>query len=114
MKTPRNGWYQSSVLAAIQAPTVEVRDHKGGLLAMIERSQAAVLLMRGWAEPVGNRTVKYLRLTPKAPLRASTGGSWLGGSCTTRPMRADQTCKLFGDGQLMGARRSHREHKPLA
>jgi hypothetical protein len=92
-----------------------VRDNSGGLVATIERSQASVLLTRGWAEPVGNKTVKYLRLTPKAPLRKIHDGGWLRRTGkTTQPVRADQTCLAFGDGQLMGDSRSHQEHKPVS
>jgi len=114
-KTPSNGGRKSSVLAATQAPKVEVRDNAGGLVATIERSQAALLIARGWAEPVGNKVAKYLRLTPKTPWRKIHDGSWLRRTGkTTQPVRADQTCSDFGDGQLMGAGRSHQEHKAVA
>ena len=114
-QTASNGRRKSSVLAAIQAPKVEVRDNVGGLVATIERSQATLLLARGWAEPVGNKTVKYVRLTPKAPRRKIADKSWLGRTeKTTQPVRADQTCTRFGDEQLMGDSRSHREHKPVS
>ena len=102
----------SSALAAIQAPTVEVRDHSGALIGTIERSQASELLARGWAVAVGRRVTRYLKLTPDAPRRPSTS-TWRGGHNTTCPVRGDQTCKKFGDGQLMGNSRTLREHKPI-
>src|ERR1039457_981940 len=39
------------------------------------------------------------------------GGSWRGGSHTTRPVRADGSCKEHVSGQLLGTR-ALREHVP--
>jgi hypothetical protein len=114
-KTPSNGRPKSTVLATIQAPKVEVRDNVGGLVATIEQAQATDLLTRGWAEPVGNKNVKYLRLTHKAPLHKIRDGGWLRRTGkTTQPVRGDQTCLDFAAGQLMGDARSHQEHKPVS
>ena len=101
-----------SALATIQAPTIEVRDQAGELIGSVERSQGVMLISRGWADVIGRRAVKYLRLRADAPWRPAAR-SWRGGSATTQPVRADQTCKNLADHQAMGDPRTLREHKPL-
>jgi|ERR1051325_735661 hypothetical protein len=102
----------SADLALLQAPTIEVRDNTGELVGRIDRARADELVARGWADPVGRHEVKYLRLRPDAPWRPLSRG-WSGGSNTTRPLRADHTCKSFEPSQVMGNPRTLREHKPL-
>ena len=100
----------SSVLAATQAPTVEVRDPKGDLVGRVDRAGAAELIERRWADPIGQRGTKYLKLRVNAPWKPFAK-SWRGGSNTTQPVRADSSCKTYGPGQLMGHSKSLREHK---
>jgi hypothetical protein len=100
----------SSVLAATQAPTLEVRDHAGELIGRVDRAGAAELIERGWADPIGERSVKYLKLRKNAPWRPTAKG-WRGGSKTTQPVRADSSCTTYGQGQLMGNSRLLREHR---
>jgi hypothetical protein len=137
MKTPSNGADSTTVLAETQArgaelcpETIEVRDQNGVLVGKIDGSQAAELIARGWAEPIGGgprcipvsinrysnnirlnsrRGMKYLRLTKSSPGRPRPDGGWIRPTMT-QAVRADQTCKLFGEGQQMGGH----EHKPLA
>jgi hypothetical protein len=107
MSRPSTG----AVLATIQAPAVEVRDHAGELVGTVDAAGATALLARGWAVAIGSHVTKYLRLTPTAPA-ATRGRQWMGGSQTTRPVRADQTCKQYESGQVMGNPRTLREHNP--
>jgi hypothetical protein len=90
-----------SVLAAIQAPTVEVRDHTGELIGRIRRGDVEELVARGWAKPVGKRQLKYLRLTEDAPW-TPLAKSCHGGSRTTQRIRADGGSGLYEPGQLLG------------
>ena len=148
MKTPSGGLGESPVLAENQAPvaelypeTVEVRNQNGVLVARIEPAQASELLTLGWAEPIGGgcapfwinrysrntrvnkRHMKYLRLTKKAPPYLRPDSKWMCPT-TTQVVRADRSCKIYNDGQLMSGSQSRRdrgrsrrgglEHKPLA
>ena len=45
------------------------------------------------------RRIRYLQ----AKSSHLWGGGWRGGSRTTRPLRADQTCSVHAPGQLMNA-----------
>jgi hypothetical protein len=100
----------SSVLAATQAPTLEVRDHRGDLVGRVDRAGAAELIERGWADPMGERSVKYLRLRENAPWKP-LAKRWRGGSNTTQAVRADSSCKIYRPGQLMGNSKLIREHR---
>jgi hypothetical protein len=100
----------SSVLAATQAPTLEVRDHKGDLVGRVARTGAAELMERGWADPIGEHCIKYLKLRKGAPSK-SRAQYWRGGSNTTQAVRADSSCKNYGSGQLMGNSKTLRELK---
>jgi hypothetical protein len=100
----------SSVLAATQAPTLEVRDHTGDWVGRVDRAGAAELIERGWADPIGEHSVKYLKLREKAPWKP-LAKSWRGGSKATQPVRADSSCKSYGPGQLMGNSKLLREHR---
>jgi hypothetical protein len=102
----------SSVLAATQAPPLEVRDFAGNLLCRIDRAGAAELIERKWADPVGRRCVKYLKLRPNAPWNPRAKSWWFGG-ITTQAVRADETCKRYEPGQLMGDPKLLREHRKL-
>lgn len=98
-----------SVLAVIQAPTVEVRNSIGELIARVDRAHATELVERGWAKPVGKRVLKYLRLrddAPWAPLRQS----WCGGNRTTQRVRSDGRSGLYESGQPLGWEKNV-EHK---
>lgn len=100
-----------SVLAAIQAPTVEVRDCTGELVARVDRADATEMVARGWAKPVGKRELKYLRLADDAPW-TPWSKSWRGGSRTTKRARADGSSGAYEPGQLLGWERNV-EHKKL-
>jgi hypothetical protein len=54
-------------LAATQAPTVEVRNNEGILLSRINREDAKELVGRGWADAIGKKVIRYLRLRADAP-----------------------------------------------
>lgn len=72
--------------------------------------ERAVEIARTWRYVgcgAANR-VKYLRLR-EVPVGS---GTWRG-RYGTRPMRADQTCKVYAQGQLMGDPDSHREFIPI-
>jgi hypothetical protein len=93
-----------SDLAAIQAPTIEVRQN-GELLTRVSRIAAAELVERGWATPRGKRVAKYLELLATAPWRPLSG-AWRGNGHTTRLMR--------GNGDVVIGRGNWQlEHKPL-
>lgn len=99
------------VLAAIQAPTVELRNSAGDLIARVNRASAAELVERGWAKPIGKRTLKYLRLEDGAPLKLLQKG-WRGGSYTTERLRADGSSGLYSPGQALGWHKNV-EHKAI-
>lgn len=100
-----------SVLAEIQAPTVEVRDHLGELIGRVDRAGAIEMFARGWAKPVGKRALKYLRLREDAPWKPGCKG-WQGGSRTTQRIRADGCSGVYEPGQVLGWERNL-EHKKL-
>jgi hypothetical protein len=104
------GAKDSSVLAETQAPTLEVRDHTGLLIGRVDRGGATELIERRWADPIGGRVVKYLKLRNNAPWKPLTK-SWHGGCKTTQAVRADSSCKTYGPGQLMGNSKLLREHR---
>ena len=89
---------------------VEVRLNTGELIRRVAHGAADQLVLRGWAEWIGTGRRRYVRLTASAPLSSLYG--W-GGKDGTRDMRADQTCKIRGKGQLMGEPKSHREFIPV-
>jgi hypothetical protein len=100
-----------SVLAVIQAPTLEVRNSAGELIARVDHAGAREMVERGWANPIGKRTIKYLRLrddAPWTPLRKS----WCGGSRTTQRVRADGRSGLYQPGQALGWEKNV-EHKKI-
>jgi hypothetical protein len=84
--------------------TVEVR--ADGILKRVSPGQAAMLVLRGWGEWIGSGRRRYVRLTDSAPLSSLHG--WLGRD-GTRPVRADQTCKVYKSGQAIGNPQTHRE-----
>jgi peptidoglycan/xylan/chitin deacetylase (PgdA/CDA1 family) len=100
-----------SVLAEIQAPTVEVRDHMGELIGRVDRAGATEMVARGWATPVGKRALKYLRLRDGAPWKPGSNG-WPGGSRTTQRVRADGGSGVYEPGQFLGWKRNL-EHKKV-
>lgn len=100
-----------SVLARIQAPTVEVRNSMGEPIARVDREAAAELVGRGWADPVGKRAIKYLRLREDAPWKPLQK-SWCGGSRTTQRVRADGSSGVYEAGQPLGWEK-HVEHKQI-
>jgi hypothetical protein len=100
-----------SVLARIQAPTVEVRNSMGELIARVARAAAMELVERGWADPVGKRAIKYLRLGDDAPWRPQQK-SWCGGSRTTQRVRADGKSGVYEAGQALGWEKNV-EHKKI-
>lgn len=75
MRTP-----SVSVLAGIQAPALEVRNHSGELVGRVPRAKADELIAAGLVSPIGRNGTKYVVLncnepTPERP--------WRGGSRTT-------------------------------
>ena len=76
----------------------------------VSLADAGTLCARGWAEWIGTGTRRHLRLTAEAPLRMLSPLCRVG----TRPVLADHTCKVYQDGQRMGASQSHREFFPLS
>jgi hypothetical protein len=98
-------------LARIQAPTVEVRDSTGELVARVGRVAAAELVEREWADPVGKRAIKYLRLRDDAPWKPLQR-SWAGGSRTTQRVRSDGKSGVYEAGQALGWARNV-EHKKI-
>ena len=99
------------VLARIQAPTVEVRNGMGELIARVDRAAAAELVERGWADPVGKRAIKYLRLRDGAPWKPLQKG-WCGGSRTTQRVRANGRSGVYEAGQSLGWEKNV-EHKRI-
>ena len=95
------------VLAAIQAPQVEVRTFEGELVGRVNRARAAELVERGWARPIGKRSLKYLRLEADAPLKLLRKG-WRGGSHTTQPVRSDGSLGVYSPGQALGCSVEHK------
>lgn len=93
-----------SVLAGIQASTIEVRQC-GELLTRVSHENASELIGRGWAIPRGARVVKYLELLPDAPWRPLSS-AWHGGSRTTQRIRNHW-------GVVVGSPKAGLEHKPL-
>lgn len=86
-------------------PTGEVRriivvDEDNGPLPRISLADANALWARGWAEWIGKKTRRHLRLTAAAPLRRTPPGS----GTATRRDRADQTCGVYAAGQPFGSR----------
>jgi hypothetical protein len=100
-----------SVLAAIQAPTVEVRDTAGELITRVSRAAALELVERGWAKPIGKRALKYLRLADNAP-RTPLRQGWRGGNRTTQRVRADGRSGVYEPGQVLGWEKNL-EHKKI-
>jgi len=89
-------------------PTVEVRDYDGVLLRRVTSGQADALVAHTHGEWIGTGRRRYVRLTATAPISSIAACRNSGG---TRPMRADGTCRIYADGQLMGDPRSHREFR---
>jgi hypothetical protein len=100
-----------SVLAVIQAPTVEVRNSVGELIVRVDRANAVELVERGWAKPIGKRVLKYLRLRDDAPWTPLRKG-WCGGNRTTQRVRADGSSGAYEPGQALGWAKNV-EHKKL-
>jgi hypothetical protein len=96
-------------LAAIQAPTVEVRDSAGELITRVGRTAATELVERGWAKPVGRKQLKYLRLRDDAPWTPLRKG-WRGGNRTTQRVRGDGSTGHYKPGQFLGWEKNV-EHK---
>lgn len=96
--------------AGAARPTVEVRAD-GQLLRRIAPGAAETLVARGWGEWIGTGRRRYIRLTAAAPLSALPG--WHGKD-GTRPVRGDQTCRIYGQGQLMGTPQVLREFIPIS
>jgi hypothetical protein len=80
------------------------------LLKRVAPAAADQLVSRGWGEWIGSGRRRYVRLTQAAPVSALHG---VRGHDGTAALAADHTCKVYRDGQLMGAPRSHREFLPL-
>jgi hypothetical protein len=91
-------------------PTTEVRTEDGLLMKRVATGAAEQLVSRGWGEWRGRGCRRHVCLTPAAPLSSLHG--WRGQD-GTRPMRADQSCNIRGNGQLMGEPKSHREFIPF-
>jgi hypothetical protein len=88
-------------------PRVEVRAD-GVLIRRVSLGAAEELVARGWGEYCRTGRRRYVRLTECAPL-SSLQSRLIGDG--TRPVRADQTCRLYGDGQLMGDPSKMREFR---
>jgi hypothetical protein len=92
---------------------IEIRLEDGKLIKRVAPAAAKQLVSRGWAEWRATGERRHLCLTADAPLSSLNHG-W-GGRDGTRPMRSSGTMRSDGTGlrnagQLLGARRSHREH----
>lgn len=83
-------------------------DSENNPMPRVSPADAGSLCARGWAEWIGTGTRRHLRLTAAAPVR-NFAPLYRDG---TRPVRADQTCRLYAQGQLMGNSRTLREHAP--
>ncbi|MBZ5727446.1 MAG: hypothetical protein LAP87_20925 [Acidobacteriia bacterium] len=86
-------------------PGIEVRAD-GVLIRRVAPGAADALVARGWGEWMRTGRRRYVRLTEAAPL-SSFGSRHVGDG--TRPLCADQTCKTYGDNQVMGDPRKIRE-----
>jgi hypothetical protein len=83
---------------------IDLRDENGGLRGPISQRLALKLAESGSYVGIGNlRRIRYLR--PLTRLCALNGGSH-----TTRPVRADQSCRIYGDKQVIGHPRLNREY----
>jgi hypothetical protein len=105
----------SPVLAATQAGAIallveqyEVRSLPGDFLFTVNREQARRGISQGIFRPIGRTCVKYLVFVGDRSRRPDLRG----GSRTTRPDRADHTCRTYADGQFFGDPTLLREHKP--
>ncbi len=92
-----------TVLARIQAPTLEVRNHAGELVGRVARDKADGLIAAGLLSPIGRKGIKYLVLNRDAPRLTR---DWRGGSHTTERMRGMR-------GELIGAPKSGLQHREL-
>lgn len=88
-------------------PTVEVR-LDGALMRRVAIGSAEQLISRGWAQWAGSGSRRYVALTAAAPVSALPG--WKGRD-GTKPVTADQTCRRYEPGQLMGDPRRYREFR---
>lgn len=88
-------------------PGVCVFDADNEPMPRVSLADAEFLVWRGWARWAGKGSNRRLRLTERAPLQRLPRHS-----AGTRRDRADQTCKLYGDGQCFGSKHIV-EHKPL-
>jgi len=102
-------WGLNAATAARQM--VEVRNCAGELLARTTPSDADDLCQRGWAQWIGRGRRRYLRLLANPPPLVSRR-DWRGPN-PTQPVRADQTCRVYAPGQVMGDPTCAREHRPL-
>jgi hypothetical protein len=80
----------------------------GGLFRMASPTEAAKLVTASLGVWRGSGNRLHVELTSDRP---SAHGAVPRGSDGTRPVRADETCRTYGYGQLLGDRRSHREFK---
>lgn len=107
MKSDSSSPAARSAQPAAGVSLVDVRLDGGALLKRVAVGAAEMLVGRGWGEWIGTGRRRYLRLTGSAPLSALHGVR--GHGDRTRPVVADQTCRIYADKQLMGAPKSHRE-----
>jgi hypothetical protein len=85
------------------APTLEVRSHEGDLIGRVTIARAVELEARGWVRPVGNKGIRYLKLTAGAPWRP-VASTWTG---------KDNTRRIRNDAGVLVAPDYAVEHKPL-
>jgi hypothetical protein len=100
----------SSVLAATQAPTLEVRDDAGELIGRVDRTGASGAHRAGMGKSDRRAQREVSEASRKSTLEP-LANSWRGGRKTTQPIRADSSCKTCGPGQLMGNSKLLREHQ---
>jgi hypothetical protein len=93
----------ASVLAGIQAHTVEVRNHAGDLIGRVPLAKAEQLVAAGLVSPIGRNDIKYVVLNCDEP---TLERPWRGGSCTTERIRNEW-------GVIVGAPKSGLQHKTL-
>jgi hypothetical protein len=99
----------AATIAGVPArPGVEVR-HNGLLIKRVSVGAGQMLVDRAWGEWAGTGRRRYVALTSNAPLSALRGCSV---SVGTRPVRADQTCRVYVAGQAIGNPRTNREFLP--